>query len=358
MKMIGIVIPNLNIGGAERWVANVSRMLCERGHQVEVFILENKVEQQLPPQVRLTILDPSKSISGSFLARISYARKLRRTFASRGRFDLVISTLPYADQITHMAGLRSAYCRIANTFSQEIACLGTAKGRRRLRRYRAIYAHKNLIAVSAGVKDDLVDFIGIEENRIRVIHNPIERDLLQQQAGELSFGIPTEAYIIHSGRFTTQKRYDILLDAWKLFKKNSPINCLVLLTQDNEKLQKMIRKRGLEGSVLVAGFQKNPYPWVRRAKCLVLSSEREGMPNVLLEALALGVPVASTDCPSGPGELLAQRHPQALARLNDPASLAKSIEYATGANFHDIDQILAPFKPLYVIDNILNLGAD
>lgn len=353
--MIAIIIPNLAVGGAERWVANVSRLLCERGHKVEVFIFENKVEQELAAQVRLTILDPSRSISGSFLSRIRYARKLRRIIASKGRFDLIISTLPYADQIIHMAGFESVYCRIANTLSQEIARLDTSKASRRIRRYRKVYGNKKLIAVSAGVKDDLINFLGIEEDRIQIIRNPIKRDFLKRQARENSPGMPDEAFIIHSGRFTAQKRHDILLDAWALFKKNSPINLLVLLTTDNEKLRDMIRKRGLEESVLIAGFHNNPYPWVSRARCLVLSSEREGMPNVLLEALTLDTPVASTDCPSGPKELLGRHHPQALAILNDAASLAKAIDYAINANFSDMDEILAPFTPAAVIDSILNL---
>jgi glycosyltransferase involved in cell wall biosynthesis len=87
----------------------------------------------------------------------------------------------------------------------------------------------------------------------------------------------------------------------------------------------MIDARGLAGRVIVAGFQQNPYPWMRNARLLVLCSDHEGLPNVLIEALALGTPVVSTDCPSGPREILGAAGAPWLVPCGDAAALAQAM---------------------------------
>lgn len=358
MKSIVIIITNLSLGGAERWVANMSRLLVEAGHQVEVIIFENIVEQELSPEVKLTVLDSERRVSGSLFARRRYARNLRRIISSGKGFDLAISTLPYADQVAHMAGVPRLFCRIANTLSREIARLPASKARRRHRRYQRIYRSHGLIAVSEGVREDLIQLFEIDPGMITTIYNPIDVDFIRNKSKEVVEEVPAGPYLIHSGRFTFQKRHDVLLDAWNILRKREGgrgLKTIVLLTKDHEDLQKLIAERGLESSVLVTGAQKNPYPWVKAARCLVLSSEREGMPNVILESLALGVPVASTDCPSGPRELLGSKYPQALAKMNDPVSLADAIEYSLDEEFAESPEILAPFLPACVASKLLSL---
>jgi glycosyltransferase involved in cell wall biosynthesis len=90
----------------------------------------------------------------------------------------------------------------------------------------------------------------------------------------------------------------------------------------------MLAERGLTRSVAVAGFQANPYPWMRAAELLVLSSDREGMPNVLVEALACGTRVVSTDCPSGPREVLRGSLARGLVPPGDPQALANALRAA------------------------------
>jgi glycosyltransferase involved in cell wall biosynthesis len=117
----------------------------------------------------------------------------------------------------------------------------------------------------------------------------------------------------------------------------------------------MISDRGLASSVVVAGFQTNPYPWYRKAGGMVLSSDREGMPNVLLEALALGTAVASTDCPSGPFELLGEERPECLAPPGDPEALAKAMLSSLDRVPDSAGEILRPFSPEVVTAQVLQL---
>jgi glycosyltransferase involved in cell wall biosynthesis len=90
----------------------------------------------------------------------------------------------------------------------------------------------------------------------------------------------------------------------------------------------MIEARGLGQRVTVAGFQPNPYPWIAGADLLVLCSDHEGLPNVIIEALAVGTPVVSTDCPSGPREILGDALAQCLVQVGDMAALAHAISAA------------------------------
>jgi glycosyltransferase involved in cell wall biosynthesis len=157
------------------------------------------------------------------------------------------------------------------------------------------------------------------------IYNGFDIAAIQKAAAQPATDLPREPFVLHVGRFMPQKRHDLLLDAWKII--SLPLR-LVLLTAPDPALERMIRERNLQGRVAVAGFQRNPYPWMRASELLVLSSDREGMPNVLVEALACGTRVVSTDCPSGPREILRGELARGLAPCGDAAALAAAMRAA------------------------------
>ena len=143
-------------------------------------------------------------------------------------------------------------------------------------------------------------------------------------AAETPPSLPREPYIVHVGRFAPQKRHDLLFNAWRIAALPHK---LVLLTPPSPALDTLIAAAGIAGSVIVAGFQQNPHPWIRAADALVLCSDHEGLPNVLIEALICGTQIVSTDCPSGPREIMAG----ALARLLVPAGDAQALAAALRA---------------------------
>jgi glycosyltransferase involved in cell wall biosynthesis len=182
-----------------------------------------------------------------------------------------------------------------------------------------------LIAVSNGVAEDLRHGLGLAHSRIERIYNPFDFADMRTHAAEAAPGRPEAPYLIHVGRFTGQKRHDLLLDA---FARLRIPHSLVLLAEPEPALSELIRLRGLEGRVIVAGFKANPYPWIAGAELLVLCSDHEGLPNVIIEALALGTAVISTDCPSGPREILGEALPECLVPVNDASALAEGIARA------------------------------
>lgn len=322
----GFVVTNLAGGGAEKAILKVGAGLAERGHRVDVLVLENIVDHQVPSGVAFHVL--GKRARKGWLGKRFAARKLKRTLEElqrEARFGLVVSTLPFADEVALLARAPAHWCRIANTLSAEVARLAPAKGRRRMARYQEMYGGRPLIAVSQGVAADLRDSCRIA-TRVEVIPNPFDFRDMKRLAGERA-DLPSHPYIVHVGRFSAQKRHDLLLDAFAQLGKGER---LVLLANADPRLERMIAERGLAGRVRIAGFQQNPYPWIAAARLLVLSSDHEGLPNALIEAIALGVPVVSTDCPSGPREILGAACPELLVPAGDAAALAAAMARTLG----------------------------
>jgi glycosyltransferase involved in cell wall biosynthesis len=241
-------------------------------------------------------------------------------------FRLLVSTLPFADEVARLARIPAHWCRIANTLSAEVARLDPPKAERRMARYRRTYGAGPLIAVSRGVAEDLRGACGIDA-RVEEIPNPFDFSELKRLAAAPA-DLPSRPYIVHVGRFSGQKRHDVLLDA---FAGLQGPERLVLLAEADPGLERMIAERGLASRVEIAGFQQNPYPWIAAARLLVLCSDHEGLPNVLIEAIALGVPVVSTDCPSGPREILGAALPRQLVPTGDAAALADAIARSLAA---------------------------
>jgi len=323
------VVTNLAGGGAEKAIVKLACGLAGRGHDVEIALLEDRVEHALPQGVTVTAL--TTRASKGWLGKRLLARRLSRHLS--GPWNLLVSTLPFADEVAALADLPRHWCRIANTLSSEVLQLAAAhpsKARRRLRRYRRLYRNRPLIAVSTGVANDLRHAIGVE-GPVATIPNPFDFEAMRQAAVAATPGLPDRSYVVHVGRFAPQKRHDLLLDAWTQVGAG---RLLVLLCAPEPKLQAMIRSRGLGDRVFIAGFQLNPYPWIAGADLLVLCSDHEGLPNVLIEALACATPAVSTDCPSGPREILAA-FPQCLVPCGDATALAKAIS----------DNLAAPINP-------------
>ena len=335
-----LVVTNLAGGGAERSMLRLAAALARRGREVRLVLLEDRIEHDVPPGIALQVVRKTlgKGLVGKWLA----ARQLKRL---RLEADwITISTLPYADEIAAAANLPNLWCRIANTLSAEIEQLrrsSRAKAARRLARYRRLYEGRNLVAVSEGVARDLREALGLRRAHIVRIYNGFDLTAIREAAAAPEPDLPADRFVLHAGRFMPQKRHDVLLEAWR--QAALPYK-LVLLTAPSDALARLIREKGLEQRVVIAGFRKNPYPWMRAAELLVLSSDREGMPNVLVEALACGTRVVSTDCPSGPREVMRGDLARYLVPPGDAQALARTMRAALAAPRPDAGLIAEEFS--------------
>jgi glycosyltransferase involved in cell wall biosynthesis len=193
---------------------------------------------------------------------------------------------------------------------------------------------EGIVAVSNGVAQDISILCGIPRSAITTIYNPIHTgDELEQRAAEsidhpwLQPGQPP--LILSVGRLVKPKDFATLIRAFALFRRSQPARLLILGDEpergERARLAALARHLGVAEDVQLPGHVANPYPFYRRAALFVLSSYREGLGNVLIEALACGCPVVSTDCPYGPAEILENGHYGRLVPVGDAAAMAEAM---------------------------------
>lgn len=186
-----------------------------------------------------------------------------------------------------------------------------------------------IVAVSDGVADDLAGTVGLPRERITTIYNPVlteEDSARSEQTGHPWFAEGAPPVVLGAGRLEDQKDFPTLLRAFARVRRQCPARLIILGEgRRRAELESLAVRLQIAADVDLRGWVDNPYDYMRQAAVFVLSSIHEGLPNVLLEALACGCPVVSTDCPSGPAEILAQGRYGALVPSGDDATLAEAI---------------------------------
>lgn len=180
---------------------------------------------------------------------------------------------------------------------------------------RAVYPRATrVIAVSAGVADDLRDNFGVPGEKLSSIPNPVDVETISARAQEPAPFEVGGPYIMAAGRLVASKNFDMLIRAYALWGGDAK---LLIVGEGPERpaLEALIQELGLFGRVLLPGFVDKPYPLMRGADVFVLSSNGEGFPNALVEAMALGVPVIAANCASGPSEILAETARENITEL-------------------------------------------
>ena len=187
-----------------------------------------------------------------------------------------------------------------------------------------------IVAISHGVADGLAEFADIPRERITTIYSPIVTpDLHAGARAPLDhpwFRPDAPPVVLGVGRLAPQKDFPTLLRAFARVRAQRPAR-LVILGEGKRRgeLETLAATLGITADTAMPGFVENPYPYMARAAVFVLSSVREGLPNVLIEALACGCPVVSTDCPSGPAEVLDGEQYGRLVPTGDDAALARAL---------------------------------
>ncbi len=193
-----------------------------------------------------------------------------------------------------------------------------------------------MIAPSVGIREDLVLRYRITRKHLAVIHNPVDAERihsLAEQESPVLEGASRNAFeIMALGRLVYQKGFDLLLEAIHQVLSQSPQSLfhVTIIGEGPERigLQRQITQLGLKDVVRLVGVKENPYPYLKQADLFVLSSRWEGFPNALAEAMILGVPCVSTQCPSGPDEMIVSGINGYLVQPNQSEALAEGIRYA------------------------------
>lgn len=229
-------------------------------------------------------------------------------------------------------GIAGVPCRIVGRLGTNLSA--ALEGRSGFARWlrvapmRFFYPHvDHVVCVSDGVCEDAARLTGLDAGRLSVVRNPVVTPRLAALAQETPdhpwIGDKSVPLILGAGRLTEQKDFPTLIRAFAKLRANRPARLVILGEgRGRGRLEQLAVELGVADDVALPGFTPNPYAWMTKARLFVLSSMWEGSPNVLTEALALGVPSVSTDCPSGPREVLAGGRWGPLVPVGDADGLA------------------------------------
>jgi len=329
-RKVCFVLPSLVLGGAEK-VASIILTHLDRSKFDVKLVLFNKFGEHLdclPPD--LEIIDLHKKSRWDFWGLIVRLRKI----VKREEPDILISFLEYSNIISVLSAilLKKVPKVIISERSNHRSYLQKVKFKwlkTILIKYTYRKAHK-IIAVSKEIKRNIITDFRINDDKIEVIHNPIDitkvERLCKEEVNHRFVNKKDRFLIISVGRLSEEKNFDLLLRSFSVVIKENP--AFLIIVGDGElrgELQKKARELDLENFVDFVDFQQNPFRWLSKADLFVLTSNWEGFPNVILEAMACGIPVISTDCPTGPREIIENNKNGILVPIQDARLLANAI---------------------------------
>ncbi|MBM4140172.1 MAG: glycosyltransferase [Nitrospira sp.] len=334
MTKLMMVIHSLRGGGSEKVLLNLLKGLDRNEFFITLILYERVFDFPLPENVEVKILDIYTSrnilkLTKSFILKIVNLSRLIR----QNKPDIVFSLLSSTNVAAIVAKLFSwTKCKVivsdhthpSTNLKNEIYG-GITKI---FIKYLYPKANK-IIAVSEGIKQDLIKNFNIPEDKVVVIYNPVdikEIETLSKEKADHPWFYEEVPIIVSVGRITKQKGYPYLIKAFSLVKRS--LTCRLLIIgegEDKMELIEMTKELDLKGDIEFLGFQKNPFKYMARSSVFILSSLYEGFGNVIVEAMALGLPVISTDCPSGPSEIIDDRKNGLLVPIKDERALAKAM---------------------------------
>jgi glycosyltransferase involved in cell wall biosynthesis len=325
---VALFFPSFAGGGAERVMLLLADAMLSKGVRVDIVVAraEGPRMADVPVGARVVELGARRMLA-AFLPLVKYLRTEKP--------HTVLSTLVHANVIAIAANLFvRPRCKIvvreANTVSREAA--GGGRLRERVLPWFARLTYPladGVVAVSQGVADDLERLGAVSRDRLYVINNPVPLSDIEAKAMEL---LDDENFdgsmpvILGIGRLVPQKDFPTLLRAFRQVRLER--NCRLMILGDGPErhaLESLARELEIDQDVVLPGFVENPYAYLHHGSLFVLSSVWEGFPNVLVEAMATGIPVVATDCPSGPAEILENGNLGPLVPVGDVDGMAAAI---------------------------------
>ncbi len=342
-KPLAILIYSLAAGGAERVVVMLAKELC-KSYDITLVLMNRTIFYKVPDCVHIIYLENSKATESSikkFLKLPLLGWRYKNLLRKRNiRTSISFMNRPnYINIFAKLFGSRSE-----TIISERVAPLGeygTLSVKDIINRtlIKILYPKaKKIVPNSLLIKDELSRFFHIPNHKMQTIYNPIYLEMIEKVKNEPITLKKDKFTFITIARLERQKNHTLLIES---FYKSGLDAQLWIIGEGylKEELKAIISKYSLQDRVLLLGYQKNPYKFLDKADCFVLSSNYEGFPNALMEALACALPTISTDCTSGPREILAPKSNYMektksvemaqfgiLVSINDPNQMANAMQ--------------------------------
>jgi glycosyltransferase involved in cell wall biosynthesis len=328
-ERIALYLPSLRGGGAERVMVVLANGFVARGLRVDLVLAkaEGPYLAYISPDVRIVDLKSQRVL-------FSLPRLVRYLRSERPR--ILLCAMNHVNVLALMArALAGGETRVVISEHNTLTAAGTPERLSRMAVIRLLmqwlYPRADaIVGVSRGVSEDLARFLRLPAKQVTTIYNPVVTQSLLRQA-EVPHDHPWLApgsppVVLGVGRLTQQKDFPTLIRAFARVRAHR--SCRLVILGEGElrpALQALVAELGVTEDVLLFGFTDNPFVWMRRAGVFVLSSAWEGLPTVLIEAMACGAPVISTDCPSGSNEILEGGKWGCLVPVGDVQALAEAV---------------------------------
>jgi len=336
-KTIALFSPSLELGGAERMLVVLANELSRRLKKTYLLLADASGPLISDVASQVEVIDLNKR--GVLGAALPLAN-----FLMKNKIDLLFSAQSHANIVALVARI---FARISlpvaiserTTMSMHFSLEPGIKNRIIPMLARLLYHRADaVVCISQGVADDIVSVTNISQNQVYRIYNPalpakseLERKICEPLAHPW-FLPEAPPVLLAVGRLTAAKDYPTLLKAFAKLRQKMDVNLLIL--GDGEKrseLEKLIDRLCLRNNVQMPGFSDNPYAYMTRCSCFVLSSAWEGFSNVLVEALACGAPIVATNCKFGPAEILENGRYGSLVPVGDVSAMAEAIGASLGS---------------------------
>jgi glycosyltransferase involved in cell wall biosynthesis len=330
---VAFFLPSLHGGGAERVFLDLGEKFLSAGYEVHLVLMNcypSPLLEVVPPGMKLIDLKcPRFWASAPALAR--YLREQR----PQG----LIAGMPLANAIAAYArSIARTRTRVVLTEhnARSVAFGDVVRPQDALLAPPIRFAYRLadcIIGVSTGVAERLRQIPGVQRDRIRIVHNPAYSPRIESLASapppHAWLRDPSIPVVLGVGRLELQKDFATLLRAFGVLRRSRPARLMILGDgSQRAPLEALAHELGIAADVAFEGFVVNPWSYLSRAAVFALSSVHEGFGNVIVEALALGTPVVSTDCPSGPAEILEHGRWGALVPVREPGTLAQAMSQA------------------------------
>ena len=358
MKRIAFFLPDLSPGGAEKTGVLLASALARRNLPVDFVLVNARGEflQLLHPSIRIIDLKARSSYT-CLPDLVKYLRQEKP--------DALISGLDLTNLIALFAKIMSGssvkiFLQLQNAQSR-LSRVAWKKFIERLLIQLFYPGANRLIAVSKGVEEDFYRYSKIESGKVITIHNMIITDSLFELARvpleHPFFSANCPPVILAVGRFSEQKNYPLLIETFKLVLTQKDARLSILgQGEGKNQIEMLAQSLGIMDKISFPGHDTNPYRWMASADVFVMSSNYEGLPTVMVEAMACGCPVVSTDCPFGPDEITHHGDYGYLTPLNDAPALANAIlKVLNGQTKRPPQAWLAQFAEESIVEEYLRL---
>lgn len=355
MKKALFLVNSLSGGGAEKVCINMAKELVNQGYNAEFITLYNEERSESVCKFKIHCMNINKEdnkylrVIRILLSTIKINKFINDSEEKEGNYELITSHLPLSHMLTRMLSIKSRAIYVIHNMHYNLD-----KKNSKLFSFgmKLLYKNRKVVAVSNGVREELINKYKLNEDDVNIIYNPINFDEINSKKDEI-LNVDYK-YFLSVGRLDDIKRPDRIID---VFYQGNFYKGYKLVFVGQGILKDMLERKaiglGIENSIIFAGWQDNVYNWMKNAELLISTSSSESLGMNLIESLACGTAVISSDCHCGPREILIDEYSNFLVKEDDIEGYVEKINLALSLYPRNPDKILEKFKASSIIDRYI-----